>query len=30
LLDPEPLRRARDVPLFGDGDEIAEVAQFHI
>ena len=29
LLDAEPLGRAGDVTLLGDGDEIAEVAQFH-
>ena len=29
LLQAEPGRRARDVPLFGDGEEIAEMTQFH-
>ena len=29
LLQPEPGGRARDVPLFGDGQEIAEMTQFH-
>ena len=30
LLHVQLLRRARDVALMGDGDEIAEVAQFHV
>lgn len=29
LLDVELLRRTRDVALAGDGDEIAEMTQFH-
>jgi hypothetical protein len=29
LLQAEPGRRARDMPLFGDGEEIAEMTQLH-
>jgi hypothetical protein len=29
LLQPEPGRRSRNMPLFGDGHEIAEMTQFH-
>src|SRR5712675_592092 len=30
LLDAESFRRAGDMPLLGDGDEITEVPQFHL
>jgi len=30
LLDAEPVGGARHMPLLGDGDEVAEMAQFHI
>ena len=29
LLNAKPLRRARDVAFFCDGDDIAEMPQFH-
>jgi hypothetical protein len=29
LLNAKPLRRAGDVPFFGDGDDRAEMPQFH-
>jgi hypothetical protein len=29
LLNAKPLRRAGDVPFFGDGDDVAEMPQFH-
>src|SRR6476659_6442888 len=30
LLHAEPLRGPRDVPFFGDGDEVPEMSQLHV
>src|SRR5688572_23916811 len=29
LLNSKPFRRAGDVPFFGDGDDVAEMPEFH-